>query len=520
MKTNLCSTLLFTLFLISTFYLSPCIAQEYIAGPWLWMIAPTEEGLGGANSTDVDSLAIASNGDTTEIDVATNGANGGDFVGDYAWTLSELRFRNIENTYNFVGEIDNLTDLFSKLGWADAEMIDYSAYGLITLESESAQNGVKMYVGSDDSVKVWLNGEVVHKNPIDRSTGGYEDMFQVNLKQGDNLLLVKVSQSWGNWGMFVGVDAVVKAIYKAPPPPELEKVTLLLDWFPNVDHAPLYVAQENKIFAKHGLAVELQWGGDPNAPLKLVAAGKAPFAVSYQQSVTIARASEEVLPVKAIGLLVEHPLNTITFLKKTGIKTPADFKGRKIGYTVAPLDVLLFDAIAANAGLSKEDYELIDIGTNIIAPLVGGQIDAVIGPFRNYEINMLKLKGQEADFFALEKHGIPDYYELVIITSDAYLEKHSATAIKLMKAIQAAIKFTKKNPDKALQLFFQANPEADKELEELAFRDTLEVFATTQVQSKEKWEAFTKFALEKGLITKKVKVEDLFINLLGEKEKK
>ena len=280
---------------------------------------------------------------------------------------------------------------------------------------------------------------------------------------------------------------------------------------------PLYVAQENKIFAKHGLAVELQWGGDPNAPLKLVAAGKAPFAVSYQQSVTIARASEEVLPVKSIGLLVEHPLNTITFLKKTGIKTPADFKGRKIGYTVAPLDVLLFDAIAANAGLAKDDYELIDIGTNIIAPLVGGQIDAVIGPFRNYEINMLKLKGQEADFFALEKHGIPDYYELVIITSDAYLEKHSETAKKLMMAIQEAIKFTKKNPDKALQLFFQANPEADKELEELAFRDTLEVFATTQVQSKEKWEAFTKFALEKGLITKKVKVEDLFINLLGEK---
>ena len=110
---------------------------------------------------------------------------------------------------------------------------------------------------------------------------------------------------------------------------EMEKVTLLLDWFPNIDHAPLYVAQEHKIFAKHGLEVELRWGGDPDAPLKLVAAGKYPFAVSYQQSVTIARASEEVLPVKSIGLLVEHPLNTISFLKKTGIKTPADFKGKK-----------------------------------------------------------------------------------------------------------------------------------------------------------------------------------------------
>ena len=297
---------------------------------------------------------------------------------------------------------------------------------------------------------------------------------------------------------------------------EMEKVTLLLDWAPNIDHAPLYVAQENKIFAKHSLEIELLWGGDPDAPLKLVAAGKYPFAVNYQQSVTIARASEEVLPVKSIGLLVEHPLNTISFLKKTGIKTPADFKGKKIGYTVAPLDVLLFNAIAANAGLTEDDYELINVGTNIVASLLSGQIDAVIGPFRNYEINLLKLEGAEADYFALEKHGIPDYYELVIITNDAYLENRPETAKKLMLAIQEAIKFTKENPDDALQLFFAANPDASKELETLAFRDTLDVFATTQVQSTEKWDAFAKFAYEKGLISKTVEAKDCFINVLEE----
>lgn len=517
MKMNLCSILLFTLFLFLMSYLSPCIAQEYITGPWLWMIAPTEPDQGGAASTDVDSLAVASDGDITEIDVATNGAHAGDFVGNYAWTLDKLHFNGIENTYNFAGEIDNLTDLFEKLGWADGEVFDHSAYALITLESTLARNGVTMRVGSDDSVKVWLNGEVVHKNPVDRGSGGYQDTFQANLKQGNNLLLVKVSQAWGNWSMFVGVNADVKAIYKAPLS-EMEKVTLLLDWLPNIDHAPLYVAQQNKTFAKHGLEVELRWGGDPNAPLKLVAAGQAPFAVSYQQSVTIARASEEVLPVKSIGLLVEHPLNTISFLKKSGIKTPADFKGKKIGYTVAPLDVLLFNAIAANAGLSEDDYELINIGANIMAPLLTGQIDAVIGPFRNYEINMLKLEGAEADYFPLEKHGIPDYYELVIITNDSYLEKHPETAKKLIMAIQEAIKFTKKNPDTALQLFFKANPDASKELEKLAFKDTVDLFATTQIQSAEKWEAFAKFAYEKKLISKKVKVEDLFVNLLEEEK--
>ena len=312
------------------------------------------------------------------------------------------------------------------------------------------------------------------------------------------------------------IDSNADSHQKASEP---EKVTLLLDWAPNIDHAPLYVAQEHKIFDRHGLEVELLWGGDPDAPLKLVAAGKYPFAVSYQQSVTIARAGEEVLPVKSIGLLVEHPLNTISFLKKTGIKTPADFKGKKIGYTVAPLDVLLFNAIAANAGLSEDDYELINVGTNIVAPMLSGQIDAVIGPFRNYEINLLKLEGADADYFALEKHGIPDYYELVVITNDAYLENHPGTAKKLMMAIQEAIKFTKEKPDDALHLFFKANPDASKELEELAFRDTLDVFATTQVQSAEKWDAFAKFALEKGLISKTVEAKDCFVNILGEPNK-
>ena len=191
--------------------------------------------------------------------------------------------------------------------------------------------------------------------------------------------------------------------------------------------------------------------------------------------------------MKSIGVLVEHPLNTITFLKKSGIKTPADFKGKKIGYTVAPLDVLLFNAIAAAAGLTEDDYELINVGANIIAPLLTGAIDAVIGPFRNYEINELKLEGAAAGYFPLEEHGIPDYYELVIISNDAFLQENPMTAKKLMLAIREAIQFTKANPDEALKLYFQANPDVRKELDELAFRDTLELFATTQVQSAEKW---------------------------------
>ena len=182
---------------------------EKITGPWLWMIAPTEAGQGGAKSNNVDSLAAASGGSVTEADVAANGAREGDAVGNYVWTFGEIA----ETGGN------NVNDLLNKIGLGRGDVDDHSSYALITLESAIAQSGVTMRTGSDDAIKIWLNGKVVHNNSIDRGAEDYQDRFKVDLKQGDNLLLVKVSERRGWWSMFVGIDADVNAVYKRPPAP-------------------------------------------------------------------------------------------------------------------------------------------------------------------------------------------------------------------------------------------------------------------------------------------------------------
>ena len=196
-------------------------AQDKITGPWLWMIAPTEAGQGGAAATDVDSLAEASGGDVTEEMIANNGANEGDAVGDLVWTLGEIS----ETGGN------NVNDTVTEIGLGEGDVNDHSSYALITLESDSDQSGVDMRVGSDDSVKVWLNGEEVHNNPVNRGAGDFQDTFQVDIKTGDNLLLVKVSERGGGWSMFVGVDADVNAVYKPAVPGVAGKIyrSLALD---------------------------------------------------------------------------------------------------------------------------------------------------------------------------------------------------------------------------------------------------------------------------------------------------
>ena len=201
-------TCLMTLFLMTHI----ADAQEPIKGPWLWMIAPTEANEGGANSTDIDSLAVNSGDAVTEAMVAANGANEGDTVGDYAWTLGELPDNGDTNA------------MLVEIGMTEtADFNDVSSYSLIILESATAQSGVTMGVSSDDSIKVWLNGEEVHNNPVNRGRGnapadidGYQDKFEVDLNAGNNLLLVKVSERGGGWGQFVGIDADVTA-FAVPP---------------------------------------------------------------------------------------------------------------------------------------------------------------------------------------------------------------------------------------------------------------------------------------------------------------
>ncbi len=181
--------------------------QHYnnIRGPWLWMIAPTKQNQGGKDSTHIDSLVVVSADTVNEGTISKYGANEGDTVGEYKWTLGEIPANgNINTMLTNIGMTEN-TDLD-----------DFTSYALTTLVSKTDQPNVKMKVGSDDSIKVWLNGEVVFSNATNRVYRKNDDVFPVNLKKGDNLLLVKVSERQGPWGMHVGVAAEIFPVYRVP----------------------------------------------------------------------------------------------------------------------------------------------------------------------------------------------------------------------------------------------------------------------------------------------------------------
>ena len=284
-----------------------------------------------------------------------------------------------------------------------------------------------------------------------------------------------------------------------------QKLTLILDWFPNVDHLPIYVARHQGFFADEGLEIEIISPSETSDALKLAAAGKVDLAVSYEPQTIIAAARG--LDIVVVGRLIEHPLTTLLFLKGKGIKTPQDLEGKKIGYTVPGLMDVLLDAFTKLNGIQQ--YAAINVGFAIVQSLAAGKVDAVMGPFKTYETVTMAHKGYEVGYFELEKWGIPDYDELVFVTSKKILNKKQAALKAFQRVIARAIEYVRKNPPTALKNYIKQVPQADITIETEAFQLTLPYYATHQKLDVKRWQEFADFALQYGLIEKKVDVTNV-----------
>jgi len=289
-----------------------------------------------------------------------------------------------------------------------------------------------------------------------------------------------------------------------------EKLTLLLDWFVNPDHAPIIVAAQNGYFAENGLAVEIIAPSDPSAPPRLVAAGQADLAISYQPS--LHQQIDEGLPLVRIGTLVETPLNALVTLADGPVKSLADLKGRKVGFSVGGFEDALLGEMLKSAGLGLKDVTLINVNFALSPALLSGQVDAVIGAFRNFELTQLRLEGKQGLAFYPEEHGVPVYDELIFIAKAG-----AATDPRLKKflsAVEKATIFLTNHPQDAWNLFVAAYPKLDDELNKSAWNDTLPRFAKRPFAlDVGRYARFADFMKAQGLIKKIVPVSDYAVVL-------
>ena len=248
-----------------------------------------------------------------------------------------------------------------------------------------------------------------------------------------------------------------------------DKMTVLLDWFVNPDHAPIIVAREKGFFADQGLEVEVIAPADPSDPPKLVAAGKADLAISYQPQIHLQVA--EGLPLIRVGTLVSTPLNCLLVLKDGPIRKISDLKGKKVGFSVAGVEEALLTAILGKHGLVMSDIELVNVNWSLSPSLMSKQVDAVLGAYRNFELNQMEIEQVPGRCFYVEEEGVPTYDELIYIANTELMDKVKIR--RFLRATELATQYIVNHPEESWKIFSSTSKELRDQLNEMAWSDTL-----------------------------------------------
>jgi ABC superfamily ATP binding cassette transporter, binding protein len=271
------------------------------------------------------------------------------------------------------------------------------------------------------------------------------------------------------------------------------------DWFVNPVHSQVVIAQQKGFFAAQDLEVTLSEPTDAATGAKLVAAGKVDLSMTYQPQLHQYR--DQGLPVVRVSTMIATPLNTLTVLKSSGIEKIADLKGKKVGYSVAGFEDTLLRTLLAEGGLKPEDVETVNVNWSISPSLMSGQVDAVIGGYRNFELHELELAGKPGKAFFPEEHGVPAYDEMIVIARED--QAHDDRFRRFNLALEQATQFMLNHPDEAWQSFVSYKKELDDEIHHLAFKDTLPRLALRPGASDNaRYQRFAEFLQRNGVIGK------------------
>jgi putative hydroxymethylpyrimidine transport system substrate-binding protein len=283
-----------------------------------------------------------------------------------------------------------------------------------------------------------------------------------------------------------------------------EPLSLTLDFYPNPDHAGIYMAQKLGYFEEAGLDVSLHTPSDPAAPIKLLAAGQTDLAISYEPEVLLAK--EQGLDVLAVGALVNRPLTSMIWLGKSGVKGIGDLRGKTVATAGIPYQEDYLDTILDGAGLASDDVTQVDVGLNLLPALLSGRADAILGGFSNIEGVDLAERGREPRVVPVDQLGIPTYDELVLVANSDNIDNDPKTARLFIAALERGTREAIKRPDEATQAILDAGDGLDPKLTRAEIDRTLPLLSQKGTGhpfgylDPREWTRFAHFMADNGLI--------------------
>ncbi len=284
-----------------------------------------------------------------------------------------------------------------------------------------------------------------------------------------------------------------------------EPMRLVLDYFPNADHAGLYAAQAAGEFDRAGLDVEITAPPDPAAPLKLLQAGRADIVLSYEPELLLAR-DKGADDLVAVGALVQKPLTSLMALPGSGIRGARDLAGKRVGTAGIAYQSAYLKTILEQAGVDPGSVKETNVGFDFSRPLIAKRVDATLGAFWNYEGVDLQRRGKKPVILKMDELGVPTYNELIFVARKEDFDEEGAS--RLRRFLQAAARghrILKDDPDAGIDALLDASKGLNRDLQAAAVKATTPVFfpkgdKTFGWQDPAKWDAYGRWMQENGLL--------------------
>jgi putative hydroxymethylpyrimidine transport system substrate-binding protein len=286
--------------------------------------------------------------------------------------------------------------------------------------------------------------------------------------------------------------------------PGAKPFPLMLDFFPNADHAALYAAIAQGDFRAVGLDVQPQTPAEPSDPLKLLAAGRVDMAISYEPELLLAR--DEGLKLVSIAALVQRPLTSIIALPGQHVASLKDLAGKRVGTAGIPYQAAELKTALSKAGVDPAKVQEVNVGFNLVPAMLSGKVAATLGGFWNYEAVQLQLLHKHPLVIPVNEAGVPSYDELVLVVREEEAHRDGQDLRAFLQALTRGEHYVREDPTAAAKLVQAANPSLEPKLQLESIERTLPAAVPAAAgkpygyQDPAQWQAFGQWMYTHGLL--------------------
>lgn len=242
----------------------------------------------------------------------------------------------------------------------------------------------------------------------------------------------------------------------------MQNASMVLDWYPNSDHGGLFTAIRQGYFSRRHITMTAHVPSDTSAQIKLVAAGHADFGISYETDLLAARA--QGIPVRSVMCIMQHPLDTVMSLRSSGITRPHDLAGKTVGMAGSPSDTPIVSAMMADDHASISQTHMVNVGYSLLPALFTKRVDAVVGVYWTWEAIQARMKGHPVNVLRVEKWGVPNYCELVLVASEQTVKTRPAFVRDTVQAMQEGYAYAEAHPEYAWEALHAQDRTLDRAL--------------------------------------------------------